>query len=494
MRGLLTVDKEADYEKWQDSMASLIPKPSAPSTAAPNEATQPAPQGETATAPSETHEVSQPAAGGGMTEEPARQPATPETKKPQPPANRAGAASSGHDLGRKAATHFFAFYRALRAASAIRQRRRWRVNLAADFPCISQPPAFAPRVLKKRRKPATSVSQPSTFNSQLLSQLPERSASQYWLSRFAWLCVAFTLALIFVGGMVTSKQAGLAVPDWPLSYGSLNPKGWWQIENVRLEHGHRLIASTLGILIIALAIWVARTQDRRWVRWLAYAALAGVIFQGVLGGLRVTERSVVLALLHGCVAQAFLAALVVLAVACTPRWFASDRPAPLVPPAVRVASTLTVGIIYGQLIVGAVMRHFKAGLAIPDFPTSFGGVIPPLNTFPVIINFTHRVGALIVACVVLALLFLVLKNAAGDGRLLRPALLLAGLVALQIMLGASVIWLAKAPVPTTLHVVNGALILATAVSFRTKIGLWRTGDAALENPGAALHPAGKGAR
>ncbi len=297
---------------------------------------------------------------------------------------------------------------------------------------------------------------------------PPRSV---WLARFAWLCVLFTLALIFVGGMVTSKQAGMAVPDWPLSYGSINPAGWWQIENVRLEHGHRLIASTLGLLIIGLTIWTWRTESRRWVRWLAIAALLGVSVQGVLGGLRVTERSLSLAVFHGCLAQAVLAGLVVLATALSPRRDVSGRERAGL---TRLAS-LAIVVVYAQLVVGAIMRHFKAGLIIPDFPTSFGGWIPPLDTFPVIIHFTHRIGALVVLGTIFALTVAAVRTTRGEGRLLRPACLLLGLVLLQVMLGASVIWLAKAPVPTTFHVVNGALILATAAALRTRLALAANG-------------------
>lgn len=307
------------------------------------------------------------------------------------------------------------------------------------------------------------------------------AASSAWLSRYAWMCVLFTLALIFVGGMVTSKQAGMAVPDWPLSYGSINPAGWWQIENVRLEHGHRLIASALGLLIIGLTGWTWRAESRRWVRWLAVIALVGVVVQGILGGLRVTERSLWLAVFHGCLAQAFLAGLVVLAVALTPRRAGTGGVACTA--TFTRLSSLMIAVVYGQLVIGAVMRHFKAGLAIPDFPTAFGGWIPPLNTFPVIIHFSHRVGALIVFVTMVVLLVEAFRAARGSGHLLRPVCLLGALVVVQIVLGASVIWLAKAPVPTTFHVVNGALILATAVACRTRLFL-SAGERQPEEKGA----------
>lgn len=296
--------------------------------------------------------------------------------------------------------------------------------------------------------------------------------SQLWLSRFAWLCVAATLSLIFLGGMVTSKQAGLAVPDWPLSYGSLNPPGWWQIENVRLEHSHRLIGSLIGLLTITLAVWTWRVEPRAWVRWLSIAALGGVCIQGVMGGLRVTERSTALAVVHGCIAQIFLSLLVVIAVATAVREGVKTSGVGA-RALVRIRNTafLATGVVFAQLILGAVMRHYKAGLAIPDFPLAFGRLIPPLGSFPVAIHFAHRMWAVAVVISVAWLLVTLRRLAPAERRLNRPALLMAVLVAVQIGLGASVIWLAKAPVPTTFHVLNGALILASAVALATRASL-----------------------
>lgn len=289
------------------------------------------------------------------------------------------------------------------------------------------------------------------------------------LSPFAWLCVAATLALIFLGGMVTSKQAGLAVPDWPLSYGSINPPGWWHIENVRLEHGHRLIGAAIGLLTIALAVWTWRAESRPWLRWLSVAALGGVCVQGLMGGLRVTERSTALAVVHGCIAQAFLAILVVIAVATAPRWRAAvSAVTPAALASIRNAASLLCGVVYSQLILGAIMRHYRAGLAIPDFPLAFGRLIPPLHEFPVMIHFSHRIWAMAVIAAVTLLLITLWRRAAGDLRLLLPGWLILVLTVVQVCLGASVIWLAKAPIPTTFHVVNGALILATSVALATR--------------------------
>src|SRR5205085_11878663 len=111
-----------------------------------------------------------------------------------------------------------------------------------------------------------------------------------WLNHFAWLSAVATLLLICSGGMVTSKGVGLAVPDWPTTFGYnmfLFPISKW-VGGIFFEHVHRLIASTVGILTIILTLWLWQGQTHRWLRNLGFAALALVILQGVLGGLRVT--------------------------------------------------------------------------------------------------------------------------------------------------------------------------------------------------------------
>src|SRR5438046_5198320 len=126
-----------------------------------------------------------------------------------------------------------------------------------------------------------------------------------WLNRFAWLTCVATLLLICSGGMVTSKNVGLAVPDWPTTFGYnmfLFPVSKW-VGGILFEHTHRLIASAVGLLTIILAIWLWRSESRRWVRILGLIALAGVILQGILGGLRVTMLKDGICVLHSRVAQ-----------------------------------------------------------------------------------------------------------------------------------------------------------------------------------------------
>src|SRR3984893_16332138 len=146
--------------------------------------------------------------------------------------------------------------------------------------------------------------------------------SKVWLNRFAWFTAAATLLLICSGGMVTSKGVGLAVPDWPTTFGYnmfLFPVSKW-VGGILFEHTHRLMGSLVGFLTIILAVWLWLAEDRQWVRNLGLIALAGVILQGILGGLRVTMMKDEIGIFHACVAQAFLALLVVIALVTTNFW------------------------------------------------------------------------------------------------------------------------------------------------------------------------------
>jgi cytochrome c oxidase assembly protein subunit 15 len=204
-----------------------------------------------------------------------------------------------------------------------------------------------------------------------------------------------------------------------------------------------------------------------WLQWLGFWAFLLVCVQGTLGGLRVTEVSTVLAMIHACTAQAFLCLTVVMAAALSPLWenrekFATGGPAQGVSAVKRLAWTL-VGAVYCQLMIGAVMRHLNAGLSIPDFPLAFGRLIPPMLNERVEIHFAHRVGALVVTLLAIALAACVFAVARRHARLTRPAAGLLVALAAQVALGASVIWLRREPVITSLHVVNGAAVLTTAL-------------------------------
>ncbi len=277
-----------------------------------------------------------------------------------------------------------------------------------------------------------------------------------WRHRFAVATVAATLALIFVGALVTSTGSGLSVPDWPLSYGMVMPP---MVGGVFYEHGHRMAATAVGFLTLVLAVWTARTERRPKVRRLAWAALAAVIAQGILGGLTVlyllpTPVSVA----HACLAQLFFCTVIAIATATSREWIAAETTTEDFS-RVRAAAGAATAAVFVQLLLGAVMRHIGAGLAIPDFPTSFGRWVPPLDSVPVAVHFAHRMGALVVIALVVRLV--VAARRAEDRRFRRPAALLLGLVLVQVAMGAATVLTGKAVTPTTTHVAIGAAVLGS---------------------------------
>jgi cytochrome c oxidase assembly protein subunit 15 len=281
------------------------------------------------------------------------------------------------------------------------------------------------------------------------------------LHRLALALALATVGLIFAGGLVTSTESGLSVPDWPTTYGQnpfTFPISKW-VGGIKFEHSHRLIASAVGLLTVFVAIAFARGEKRAWVRRLAYLALAAVVAQGVLGGLTVLFLlPPAISVAHACLAQTFFCLAVTLAVVTSPRWRnaarAGDNP-------VRRAAAATVAIVFLQLLVGAVMRHTKAGLAIPDFPLALGRVVPPIASFAVAIHFAHRVTAVAVAAAAVVCLVRARRSDRADLR--RIAFGLNALVAVQVALGAATVLSKKDVVLTTLHVVTGALVLGTSL-------------------------------
>jgi cytochrome c oxidase assembly protein subunit 15 len=281
------------------------------------------------------------------------------------------------------------------------------------------------------------------------------------LHRYAVLVSGATFVLVFIGGLVTSTGSGLAVPDWPLSFGMLFPP---MVGGVLFEHGHRLAAATVGLLVVALYVWTLLGARRRSVTTLAACALGAVVLQGLLGGLPVLLKlPPAVSVAHACLAQAFLCLTVALAATTGPGW-SSMTPSPERPAAIslRTIALATTTAVYLQLLLGAVMRHTDAGLAIPDFPLSFGRLIPPLIDPKVQIHFAHRAGALVVSLLAAWTVARVLRAHGGEPRLRRPALALALFVVIQVALGALTIWTGKAVLPTTAHVLGGAAVLAAS--------------------------------
>ncbi len=237
------------------------------------------------------------------------------------------------------------------------------------------------------------------------------------------------------------------------------------VGGVLYEHGHRLAASLVGVLTVTLAVLLSNWEPRAWVRWLGWGALAAVLIQGSLGGLTVLLRlPTAVSVTHACLAQVFFCLTVTIAVCTSPRWLSSRQVGvETAAPSLRVLTRMTVGLIFVQLILGALMRHTGAGLAIPDFPLALGQVIPPFESQGVLIHFLHRAGALVVAISISWTVARVLSAFWTEAQLRRPALALFALLMLQLTLGALTIWTQRAVTPMTAHVAVGAAVLATSV-------------------------------
>ena len=284
------------------------------------------------------------------------------------------------------------------------------------------------------------------------------------LHRFSICVVACTVFLVLAGSLVTSTGSGLAVPDWPTSYGwnmfTFPPAMW--VGGIFYEHGHRLVASTVGLLTIVLAVWLWLVDPRRWMKRLGALALGTVVVQGLLGGLTVLFfLPAPVSTAHAGLAELFLCLTVAIAVFSSPGWLqGSER----VDDAVLRRTTLaTTALIYLQILIGATMRHTHAGLAIPDFPLMFGGIIPDHWDSGIAIHFAHRVGALVVALAVLATAGRTWSVHRRRRGIARPAAWLAALLFVQIVLGAFTVWSRRAVWINSAHVVCGALVLATSL-------------------------------
>jgi cytochrome c oxidase assembly protein subunit 15 len=291
------------------------------------------------------------------------------------------------------------------------------------------------------------------------------------LRRFTVFTAAWAAFVIFAGAQVTSTGSGLAVPDWPLSYGMFFPP---MVGGIFYEHGHRLVAGTFGVLTLIQAIWLQfRTTNVR-LRKLGWALLGTTIVQGLLGGLTVKlllPKPVSVS--HGLVAEIAFCIAVSTAFFVS-RFYGALRSLERGNAPIGLTNAL-VAAVFLQVFAGAVMRHRGAGVAIPDFPLSFGRLVPPLTNVDVIINFVHRLGALAVVILVITTLFRLMRFA-PQHPLRQLAVMLVVVVTGQVVLGAFTIWSGKAPVITSFHVMNGAITLAlsvvVALTART-IG-WRT--------------------
>jgi cytochrome c oxidase assembly protein subunit 15 len=303
---------------------------------------------------------------------------------------------------------------------------------------------------------------------------------------FAFFVAASVLVLICSGGLVTSHEAGMAVPDWPNSFGYsmfLFPVSRW-VGGVFFEHTHRLIASGVGLLTLILCGLALIIEQRRWVKWLAGIAVLAVIAQGVLGGLRVTEHNALLGLFHGCLAQSFFCLTATMALVTSRFWnsmkAAEDR---AVIHRLRLSTIGVTLMVFIQLAMGASMRHSHAGLSISDFPTAYGRILPPIDANSVaainqirvsqaqpplsagliVLQFAHRIWA---GMILIALTFAgmsVIRHHQLASRIRLAAAIWIALVFTQFGLGAWTIWSNKAADVATAHVFVGALTLMTGV-------------------------------
>ncbi len=279
------------------------------------------------------------------------------------------------------------------------------------------------------------------------------------LQPFALTLWVSTIFLLAAGALVTGTGSGLAVPDWPLSFGQFFPE---MVGGVFYEHGHRMVAGTVAILTVGFAI-LGRNARNKTVKILGFCAVGVVLTQATLGGMTVLYKlPTAVSVSHACLAQIFFSITALLALMTSKGWQRLTPWAEKDSLALFFARFLTIAIFI-QLLLGAIMRHKGAGLAIPTYPKAFGQWIPEFVSFPVTIHFAHRTWAWVVAIFSAATAFRILAKHYGNFLLTFFSGVILGLVGFQVLLGAFVIWLRK-PIPlTTVHLVVGAIILATSV-------------------------------
>lgn len=277
------------------------------------------------------------------------------------------------------------------------------------------------------------------------------------LHRFTLFVTGATLFLIVAGALVTSHDAGLATNDWPLSNGQVFPD---MVGNLFWEHGHRMVATSVGILVIILNIWLWRREKRAWVRRLGLVALAAVIAQGLLGGLTVKLMlPLAVSSAHATLAQLFFCTMVSLSVFTAPGW--SEPRAALEENgkwSLRYLCVATAAAILVQLVLGATLRHS----ATWD------------QHLPVNLLVTHLAGALMVTLLLGSTIVTTLRRHRGESYLVRPAQIAATFLVAQLFLGLAAymtrLWSPSAPQPrnpmvgiTVAHVACGALVFAATI-------------------------------
>jgi len=291
------------------------------------------------------------------------------------------------------------------------------------------------------------------------------------LHRYAVFTASCTFILLIAGALVTSNDAGLSIPDWPLAYGSLTPP---MVGGIRYEYTHRVIATCIGLLTIGLATWLWKAEKRSWMRWLGLAALGGVIAQGILGGMTVRMfQPPPVSAAHATLAQLFFSTVVAIAVFTSSWWNGAleevdDRGTPRV----RSLVIWTFAAVFLQLILGAAFRH-----------KGFG-IIP------------HLIGAVIVTILIIMTAGALKRRFASVPALRSCARWLHTLIGVQLLLGGGAYWSriygASFPQPilvmvalTVVHTVTGALVLAVALVTALITYRMIRGDDAVAEPASA---------
>jgi cytochrome c oxidase assembly protein subunit 15 len=337
--------------------------------------------------------------------------------------------------------------------------------------------------------------------------------------QYSRLTLLVGLVLIWWGAAVTTEDVGLAVPDWPLCFGKLNPEGWYQVPALLLEHGHRWIATTIGFLVLGMYFWqfvkcrpslleavsiifigtsflflvfkgqlipaigivlagmswLSITWSRhRWslLRGLTTLALFTVIGQASLGGLRVLKMSDPYGISHGTLGQLFFCLLVFIAFASSRTWhMARMNLSATSPLQARLWSTLLFFAVFGQLVIGATLRHTqRLYLAASDIFTTKGQLFPPLSPADVFVLHLHKYWGFTVAILVIIVAWKSRRWFDQVPRLRWIPAALFSMPVIQVTLGIYVILTGKSFWVTNFHVLNGLGILV--ISFVTTLCVW----------------------
>ncbi len=300
---------------------------------------------------------------------------------------------------------------------------------------------------------------------------PTPRATPKWLARSAIFCALLVFGLIVAGAQVTSNDAGLAVPDWPLAYGQAFPERWMEVRNVFIEHFHRIYAFAVGWMAAGLALACQFLEPRAYVRKLAWLLPVMVLCQGLIGAARIINfNRLWIAMLHGIFGQLTFAAFVTLAVFMTAAWRHGEGEQQMEiggQPESRAlhheARTLPIALailLLSQLTLGAVMRHERWGLAIPGLPL-LHGALPDLSVPGAAVAFFHRLLGLAVAL----LLFLQgMALRAGGSKVRRIAFVMIALALTQILLGVATVLSGRNPWLASAHTAGGALLLVGQVA------------------------------